>query len=326
MATRLRDIAEKAGVSITTAAHVMRGYTESRIKPETRDRVIRVAAELGYRPNAIARSLKTQQPHAIGIYTGYGYHSLRDPFLADVYTGIQLACRELHYDFVVHGDIEGKTPGEIRLKLCDGKITGLVVHAPPDDPVVACLAGGELPAVAIADRQPAMPSLVADDEQGMRLLLDYLWERGHRRIMYLTSHVPLASIEARSQTLARQLTERGGEFSMLPFDREQPLETLRHLLALPDRPTAVCCWNDYYAYVLIATCLEAGVRIPEDLAIVGFDGLLERRLPARRLVTVAVPWEQMAAEAVRMIVKQVQGVAVPEITTFPAIMVPGDTA
>ncbi|HVX57248.1 MAG TPA: LacI family DNA-binding transcriptional regulator [Candidatus Saccharimonadales bacterium] len=326
MATRLRDIAEKAGVSITTAAHVMRGYTGSRIKQETRDRVIQIATELGYRPNAIARSLKTQQPHAIGIYTGYGYHSLRDPFMAEVYTGIQFACRELHYDFIVHGDIEGKTPDEIRLKLCDGKVTGLVVHAPPDDPVVASLSGGELPAVAIADRQTAMPSLVADDEQGMRLLLDYLWERGHRRILYLTSHVPLASVDARSQTLARLLAERGTEFAIMRFDHEQPTETLQRLLTLPNRPTAVCCWNDYYAYVLIAKCLEAGVRIPDDLAIVGFDGLLERRLPARRLVTVAVPWEEMAAEAVRMIVKQVQGIVLPSVTTFPTTLIPGDTA
>src|SRR5579862_8080804 len=178
MPARLRDVADAAGVSITTAAHVLRGYTKSRIKQETCDRVIAIAAELGYRPNAIARSLKTQLVKAIGMYTGYGYHSLRDPFLAEVYTGIQLACAELRYDFVVHGDIEGKQPNEIKLRLGDGKVSGIVVHAPPSDPVVATLAEGDLPGVAIADRQSTMPSVVADDVQGMNLLVDYLWQRG----------------------------------------------------------------------------------------------------------------------------------------------------
>jgi len=288
--------------------------------------VIAVAAELGYRPNAIARSLRTQQVKAMGLYSGYGYHSLRDPFLAEVYTGIRLACRDLHYDFVVHGDIEGKTANEIKLKLSDGKVGGLVLHAPPGDPVVASLDGGDLPAVAIADRQLSFPSLVADDNQGVRLLVDFLWERGHRKIVYGTSHVRLASIEARSETFVRLVSERGGEPIVRPIQSHEAEKLVDEVLAMPDPPTAICCWNDYYAYLLIARCLKSGVRIPDDLAIVGFDGLLDTRLPARRLVTVAVPWEHMASEAVRMLVRQIGGEELPGLTIFPVSLVEGDTA
>jgi LacI family transcriptional regulator len=326
MPARLRDVADAAGVSISTAAHVLRGYTKSRIKQETCDHVIAVAAELGYRPNAIARSLKTQQVKAIGLYTGYGYQSLRDPFLAEVYTGIRLACRELHYDFVVHGDIGGKTANEIRLKLSDGKVGGIVVHAPTDDPVVASLVDGDLPAVAIADRQPSFPSLVADDVHGIQLLVDMLWERGHRKILYGTSHVPLAAIAARSQTFVRLVSEHGGEPIVRPIPSHATERLVDEVLAMPNPPTAICCWNDYYAYALIARCLTSGVRIPEDIAIVGFDGLLDTRLPARRLVTVAVPWEHMASEAVRMLVRQIGGEELPELTVFPVSLVEGDTA
>jgi len=326
MATRLRDIAEEAGVSVTTVAHVLRGYTKSRIKQETWDKVVKVAADMGYRPNAIARSLKNQTTNTVGLYTGYGYHSLRDPFLAEVYTGIQIACAELHYDFIIHGDIEGKTPNDIKLKLSDGKVAGLVVHAPPGDPVVACLAEDGLPAIAIADQQATMPSLVADDRQGMILLVEYLWNRGHRHIAYLTSPIPLASTEARAATLKQLVAARGGKSTIMEFPRHDPMQILMDVLALPDRPTAVCCWNDYFAYRLIKCCLEKGVRMPEDLAVVGFDGLLESRLPARELVTVSVPWERMAADAVRMIVQQIDGRPVPKITTFSVQLIPGDTA
>lgn len=326
METRIRDVAAKAGVSVTTASHVLRGYTGSKIKKETWDRVMEVASELGYRPNAVARSLKNQRMTAVGLYTGYGSHNLRDPFLAEVYTGIQRACSELHYDFLVHGDIEGKTAGEIRLKLSDGKVAGLVVHAQPNDPVVAELSRGALPAIAIADAQPLIPSVVADDSDGMRMVVDYLWERGHRHIAYLSSHVYLASIEARSATIARLVQERGGRCSVLPFPQGRPQDVFHEWLSQPDRPTALCCWNDYHAYWALRSCLNTGLRVPEDYAIVGFDGLLDVLLPIRNLVTVAVPWQKMAAEAVYMIVNQIKGCPPPRLTVSPVSLVEGDTA
>src|SRR5580704_13159774 len=156
MAVRLRDIAEKAGVSITTASNVLNGYTKSGIKEETRERVRRIARDLGYRPNAIARSLKTQRTNTIGFYTGYGFRDARDPFMGEIYTGIQHGCDELGLDFLIHGNINEKDPDQIGMTLNDGRVDGLVVHAPSGDPVVSYLAEGALPAVAIADPHPAI--------------------------------------------------------------------------------------------------------------------------------------------------------------------------
>jgi LacI family transcriptional regulator len=326
MATRLIDIAEKAGVSLTTASHVMRGYTKSKIKRETWDHVLKVADELGYRPNAIARSLKIQRINTIGLYTGYGYHSLRDPFLAEVYTGIQRVCSDLHYDFLVHVDIEGKEPSEIRLRLNDGKVAGLIVHAQSGDAVVAELARIRMPAVAIADRQSVLPSVIADDADGMRQLADYLWSRGHRHIAYLTSHLKLASIEARSETITQLMAERGGRCTVLPFPQLHPAEFLAQLMESEDRPTALCCWNDYYAYQMVRVGMDLGLRIPEEIAVVGFDGLLDTLLPARKLVTVGVPWEDMAAEASKMLLRLLDGETLPLVTTFPVTLIAGDTA
>jgi DNA-binding LacI/PurR family transcriptional regulator len=322
---RIVDVAAKAGVSETTASHVLRGYRGSKIKQETWDHVLRVANELGYRPNAIARSLKIKRTNAIGLFTGYTYYGLRDPFLAEVFTGMLKACGDLHYDFLVHGDIAESSASEIRLKLNDGRICGLVVHGEPGNPVIAELSRSHLPAVAIADRHPQLPSVVADDVDGMRLIVDYLWERGHRTVAYLTSPHKLASIEARSETIVRLFDERGGKCRVIPFP-DDPDSGIPAILTGPNRPTALCCWNDYFAYYAIRICDSLGIKMPDDVAIVGFDGLIDHLLPARNLVTVAVPWQDVAAEAVRIIVRQLDGVQPPPITTFPVTLVAGDTA
>ena len=326
MAVRLKDIADKAGVSLTTVAHVMNGYTKSGIKPETWQRVQKIADELGYRPNAIARSLRFQKTHTIGVYSGYDYRSMRDPFLAEVYTGIQKACDELGYDYLVRSDMHGKTPAEIRLRLGDGKIDGIVIHAPANDPVVDYVVARKLPAMAIADRQPHIPSMVADDVQGMRLLVDYLWSRGHRHIWYLTSVMRLESIVARSEQFGELMRERGGRSKVVPYPVDAPDAFLKDLMSQSDRPSAVCCWNDYYAYELLKHCIRGGVGVPDELAVVGFDGLLETRLPARDLVTVSAPWETMAYDSVKLLVQSLDGQPAPAMTVVPVTLIAGDTA
>jgi len=326
MAVRLRDIAEKAGVSITTASHVLNGYTKSGIKEETRERVRRIARDMGYRPNAIARSLKNQRTNTLGFYTGYGFRDARDPFMGEVYTGIQHGCDEMGLDFLIHGNVKKSDPADISLSLNDGRVDGLVVHAPTNDPVVSYLAGGSLPAVAIADPHPSIPSIVADDVAGIALLVDYLWSKGHRNIVYLTSHIKITSIELRANAFRVLMIERGGTWSIEQFPWTDPTTFLGDFMRRKNRPTAACCWHDNSAYYLISACLETGVRVPEDLAIVGFDGLLETRLPARKLVTVQVPWETMAQETVRRLVAQVEGDTGPQLVKFPVTLTQGDTA
>ena len=321
----MRDIAEKAGVSVSTVSHVLTGYTKSGTKKETREHVLKLARDLGYQPNAIARSLKSQKTQMIGFYAGHGYCDAVDPFYGTVYTGIQHGCEEFNLDFLIHCNVYGKTPLEIKMKLNDGRIDGIIVHAPPDDQVVVCLRESGLPSVAIADKQEGIPSVVADDQFGMRLMIDHLWERGHRRMAYLNTHFSLPSVEARMATFVQAIGERGGMPTVSQMPWQQPQDFLRNLMQGQERPTALCCWHDNSAYYMVNACMEMGIGVPEDLAIVGFDGLLETRLPARRLTTIAVPWERMAREAVKMLVAQTRSQSVPTLTTFPVELVVGDT-
>jgi len=326
MQVKLKDIAEKAGVSVSTASNALNGYTKSRIARETLERVNRIADELGYRPNAIARSLKFQRTDTIAFYTGYGFCDVRDRFLGEVVTGIQHACDQIDIDLLLFGNLSKHPVSQIHRKLTSGKIDGVIVHAAPEDPVAELLAKGSLPAVAIADAQPSLPSIVADDVQGMEILVDYLWQKGHRKIAFSLPHLHFASVDLRLAAFESAVASRGGEASTVRMPWEDTRIHLEKFLATPGRPTAVCCWHDDSAYYLLQTCIEMGVRVPDDLAVVGFDGLQEGRIPGRKLVTAAVPWRSMAIDATTNLIELRGGGVVDPITRFPVTLVKGDTA
>lgn len=326
MTVKLRDVALKAGVSVSTVSNVLNGYTKSGISQETFQKVRRVAEEMGYRPNALARSLKVQRTNTIGFYTGYGYRDARDRFRAEIYTGILAACDKYNFDFHIHGNLSGKSPDEIRQRLSDGRVDGVIVQAAQDDPTVECLVESGLPAIAVADRHTTMPSVVGSDEVGMQILVEYLWKGGHRRMLYLEPHEPKESIDRRIRTFKATVEALGGvaEVDRYPWDDAD--EFLQRLLGRADRPTALCAFNDDSAYILLRRMREVGVRCPEDFALVGYDGLLAGNAAGRDLVTAGVPWERIAFEAVRLLQQVVEGNDVPLLTTFPIHLIEGDTA
>jgi len=326
MSVKLRDVAARAGVSISTVSNVLNGYTKSGIRQETCEKVRQIATEMGYRPNALARSLKVQRTGTIGFYTGYGSYDARDRFRAEIYTGILSACDQFGLDLHIHGNLAGKGPEAIRMRLTDGRVDGVVVLAAQDDPAVACLIESGLPTVAIADRQPGMPSVDASDEMGMQLLVDYLWGRGHRRLMYLEPHSERESIARRIAAFHRTVAARGGEATVARYPWEETEAFLRAILAQPDRPTALCSFNDDSAYLLLRRASDAGIRIPDDFAVVGYDGLLAGNAAGRDLVTAGVPWDRIAAESVRLLQQIIEGETVPLLTSFPVTLIAGDTA
>ena len=325
MTVKLRDVALKAGVSVSTVSNVLNSYTRSGIKQETCDRVRKVAQEMGYRPNALARSLKVQRTNTIGFYTGYGSRDARDRFRAEIYTGLQAACDNYNFDFHLPGNLSGKSPEEIRMRLCDGRVDGVIVLASHDDPTVKCLIESRLPAVAIVDRHGSMPSVTGSDELGMQLLVDHLWRRGHKRMMYLEPHEPKESITNRINTFTRTLSGHGGTALVERYPWDDPQTFLRDLLKQEDRPTVLCSFNDDSAYILLRRFREMGIECPKDIALAGYDGLLGGNASQRDLLTVGVRWERIAFEGVRLLEQLIEGNDVPLLTCFPPHLIEGDT-
>src|SRR5690606_8465258 len=100
---------------------------------------------------------------------------------------------------------------------------------------------------------------------------------------------------------------------------------LHEILSMTPRPTAVCCWNDMTAYNIWRECQQHGIRVPEDLAIVGFDGFFCRKCLAPRLTTIGVPWGEIAETASQLLVEQIQGKSVPPETVLPVDLIMGNT-
>lgn len=329
-AVKLSDVAEKAGVSVMTVSLALRGEVGgSRISPETQQRVLKAAQELRYMPNARARALRTGVTNVIGLYAGHGYVNVRLPFFTEIVSGLQEGCEQVKKDLLLHGIFHGTSPDDIYNELADGRIDGLVVTMPPDDQLARRLADSHLPVVAIADSLPNIPSVVTDDAAGSRLIAEHLFQRGHRKVVYITSSAHPVSAIRRHTAFMTAAAERGMEVEESLLHSEDGAEGrfIRQVLAreASDRPTAVVCWNDQTALYLASACQHIGVRVPEDIAVVGFDGCPSPYETFWSLTTVRAPWAEVARTAVHYLDAILKGETVPIETVLPVELRPGNT-
>ena len=199
-AVKMKDVAERAGVSTMTVSLALGG--SPRITPETRQRVLDVVKELQYSPNARARALRSGFTNIIGLYAGFGSVNVRLPFFTEVVSGLQEGCEQVKKDLLLHGVFHGGAAADIFTELADGRIDGLVVNMPQDNPLAARLAESGFPVVAIADPLVSIPSVLVDDAEGSRLLAEHLHQQGHRRLAYLSSQArPLSAMRRRDAFL-----------------------------------------------------------------------------------------------------------------------------
>ncbi|MCC6730238.1 MAG: LacI family DNA-binding transcriptional regulator [Chthonomonadales bacterium] len=325
-----RDVASKAGVSQSTVSLVLNGRTDARISEETRGRVLAAAAELRYVPSAAARSLRRGRTGILGFYCGHHYMDACIPFVGQVITGLQRGCDAHGRSLLLHGKHAGLAPEAIYAELANGRVDGLILFTTPSDPLVDLLAASTLPVVAIVDAIPGIPSVGVDDDGGGREQAGHLAARGHRRVLYQTLPNEHVSVEARREAFEREARSLGIHVRVrcgAPMTGRPDEGALADLTARGDgRPSAVVCWADECAHWLLAACAERERRVPDDLAIVGFDGVPMQAEPVLRLTTVKAPWQHVAETAVSLLMDRLSGKEVPRQTTLPVTFVIGNTS
>lgn len=330
MPVTTKDIARETGLSHSTVSRVLNAVPGQRIAEETRKRVFEVARRLEYQPNALARSLKGGRTNIVGFYGGFSAVDVQRDFDGAIVAGLLEAAAPHGIDILLQSHRAHHLEEDIFNKLLDGRLDGLFVFALPSNELVQRLARSNLKAVAIAEYTPDLPSVVCDDSDGIRQLLDYLWAKGHQRIGFIATNSPFVSVERRQKSFEEYMSTRGVPPEQRPvWTSDWNIDlTLKNWRETPekDRPTAICCWNDEVAYRVLNACLKAGVQVPDDLAITGFDGFLDTKIPARHLVTVQCPWTEVSFEAMKNLVKLLQGEEVSHETRLPVKIVPGDTA
>jgi DNA-binding LacI/PurR family transcriptional regulator len=320
------DIAAKLGISQSTVSRILHGAKEYRVAEKTRARVLETAREMGYCPNAIARSLRSRRTHIVGFYGGYGYVNTRNPYIGTVIGVLQQACEPEMLDILLHGAYRKRTTEAVYNELVDGRIDGLFLHTQATDPIVERLVQSSLPVVAISDALPGLSSVTADDRDGIRQSIEFLFERGHRGIAYVAPHPRYVSVENRIAAFQQEMRARG-VVDPLVFrydngDEDPPIQAV--VEAMPSI-TAVLCWNDLTASYLLLSCRALGIRVPADLAIVGFDGVLDTRVMEQPLTTVAVSWDLLGHHAVASLMAQIRGEETARVIRVPVRLEPGKT-
>jgi DNA-binding LacI/PurR family transcriptional regulator len=328
-APTMDDVARLAGVNRVTASVALRGARAgTHVSEATRQRILDVASQLGYTPNAIALALRRQRTNIIGFYTGYESFNAHDPFTAEIINGLQSGCETHQQDLLMFGSFAQRPVDQIYAALASGKIDGLVLLPSPYSPVLDKLIESHLPIVAVSNSLSSVPSVVVDDVGGSRMLVSYLAQRGHRRMLYCGDQSAHTSTVRRQVAFQAAVAALGLDVavSLRPFFDYSVLKTHYLDVAPADRPTVLACWVDSLAYAMVEQCELLGIRVPQDLAIVGFDGIVPRIKPAYVPTTIRAPWEAVAATAVDLLLEIIAGKEVAQETILPVELVVGQTA
>ncbi|WP_129662675.1 LacI family DNA-binding transcriptional regulator [Phytoactinopolyspora endophytica] len=324
------DVAAHAGVSIATVSFA---FTQpDRVKKETRESVLAAAGALGYVPSASARGLAKGRTRAIGLYS-YDYlleppasdgteigapEAFADtnarlfPLYADeVQRGVQLECRQRGYALMLGA---GHNPGHLPAVIdVAGRVDGLIAFAGSAPPAAIVQVSKRIPVVELGGevRQEGTHTVLVDNRSGMRMLTEHLIRHhGFRRFVYLGG-LGTAEFVGRYEGYAEALSAAGlpvsTPVSSHPGDDPTTISAVTRHLRPDTLPEVFVCATDQEALVAIDTLRAAGVDVPVDVAVTGFDGIVAGRLSSPRLTTVRQPMEDVGRTAVRVLVDAMDG-------------------
>ena len=311
----MRDVAERAGVSLMTVSRVINNATS--VTAKTRDRVEQVVAELGYRPNLGARRLAGGRSMFVGLL----YNNPSPGYLSKVLTGGLNACREHGHhlvleDFAQSAPYSDPVPSVRALNLAD--LDGLVVTPPLSvhQPFMEALRTSGLPTVSIAPDETDRDGLwvAMDDELAVEDMVAFIAAQGHTRIGFVRGPDDHAASRLRWQGFVRGMAAHGlsiEEASIRLGDFTYPSGLLAglSLLRADNPPTAVIASNDDMAAGVIGAAHQMGVSVPSQLSVAGFDDIELARTVWPELTTVRQPIAAMTARAVALLTAHLNGKA-----------------
>jgi LacI family transcriptional regulator, galactose operon repressor len=326
----LRDVAARVGIHPATASRALNESTRHLVSEDTARRVVEAAREMGYAPNSIARSLKTNRSLTVGVVLP----DLTNPLFPPMVRGIEDALLpagftaliantdndEEHARHVVHA---------LRLRQVDGWISAIATL----DADLTELAGTPL---VLLNRQDdhGTPAVVGDDRGGIAQAIDHLVGLGHRRIAHIAGPQELSTGSARHHAyldlMAERGLERGGDLTRFgdAFTEQAGAAALRSLLDGPSRFTAVLAGNDLMALGCYEVLAERGLRCPEDVSVVGFNDMPFADRFSPPLTTVRIPHHAMGLRAAEELLARIGGgLDGHSLTVLPAeLMVRRSTA
>jgi DNA-binding LacI/PurR family transcriptional regulator len=306
----IKDIARAAKVSHATVSRALRD--SPLVNQETADRIRQIARGMGYRPSAVARSLVTKKTNTLGVVVT----SIADPFIAEIVSGIEEMANDHGYSvFLANSNADPDREVKVVQSFHERRVDGIVVTASRVGALyLPRLAELQAPIVLINNQHPGQfaHSVRIDNIIASREATQHLIQLGHRRIAYLGDQSGFQSDTERFTGYRQAL-----ELADLPFrpelvahgdgKAEGGLPAMEKLLALPQPPTAVFCYNDMSALGALRAIRARGLSVPGDVSLVGFDDLFIASYTQPMLTTIRQPKRQMGRMAMEILLKLFAG-------------------
>lgn len=328
----MKDIAQHCGVSVATVSKTLNGQLD--IGEATRDRVLATARELGYTANSAARTLKTSRSYNLGVlFVDRQHHGFMHEYFASTLNYFRLEAERQGYDLsFLSADMGHQHRSYLQHALYRGVDGVAIVCADFLDPLVQELACSQLPVVTLDHAYNNRTAVISDNVDGMTALVRFAYGKGHRRIAYIHGN-ETAVTENRLIGFYRACEELD-----LPVPEEyigeceyhEPnscYEATKKLLALRERPSCLFFSDDYSYIGGLNAIYEAGLRVPEDVSIAGYDGINLARVVSPRLTTWHQNTEELGRTVARKLIERIEHPrsAVPELIIVHGELLEGET-
>ncbi len=306
MNATIKEVAREAGVSVATVSRVFN--EKGPVRDETRLRIQEVARRMGYAPHAMARSLITKKTGTLGVLLP----DLYGEFFSEVIRGVDLAARRDGYHILVSSSHSDRSEVEAVLRALRGRIDGLIVMSPEADArALEANLPDSLPIVLLNCRVEgtAFDSINIDNYGGALAMIRHLAGLGHRRIAHVKgapgNNDALERLHGYRDAMQPPFYEQGTEDLEVEgdFNEESGYRAGGEILRMQPRPTAVFAANDAMAVGLLSALQEAGLRVPEDIAVAGFDDIPIARFLTPPLTTVRLAITELGDLAVQRLLQ-----------------------
>jgi len=312
MATTIRDVAEAAGVSPMAVSKVLHGKGANvRVGAETAETIRRIAKELRYQPNRLARSFRQQKTQTIGlVFSHFGRIGDFDGYFSAFLNGVMSATFQSEYSLTICPNLTKLSDNGV---INDGRFDG-IVWCKPDYTVQSAesIERSEIPIVmmhAPSGEGPKVPHFCCENALGLKLAVDHLVELGHKKIAFVVDQYNHSTAEGRDRIAgfrtamaAHQLETNDSDILRWVIDQSKVAELVQD----PKGPTALIVFSERQAVSILREAEVAGISIPKDLSVIGFDSTAFCDTTRPRLTAISQPIEQMAFDAVNLLISYIE--------------------